>query len=137
MKYVLDTNAVSALMKGDAVFLARLGDLSREDVLLPQPVLAEIAYGIARLPRSRRKDALQRRFQLIQSELARTAWTDEVSATFGVIKADLERAGQPIEDFDVAIAAHAQALGAVLVTANAKHMGRVKGLRVEDWGAAG
>ena len=35
--------------------------------------------------------------------------------------------------FDAAIAAHALALEATLVTANVDHMIRVPGLRVEDW----
>lgn len=38
-----------------------------------------------------------------------------------------------IEDFDAAIAAHAVAAGATLVTADTAHMARVPGLRIEDW----
>jgi predicted nucleic acid-binding protein len=41
-----------------------------------------------------------------------------------------------IEDFDVAIAARALPLGAPLVTSNLRHLGRVEGLRIEDWSAA-
>ena len=55
MKYILDTNAVSALMKGDAQIIERLKRVGKQDVGVPQPVLAEIAYGIERLPRSRRQ----------------------------------------------------------------------------------
>jgi predicted nucleic acid-binding protein len=40
-----------------------------------------------------------------------------------------------IEDLDVAIAAHAQANDAALVTANLKHMAAVLGLLVENWQA--
>jgi tRNA(fMet)-specific endonuclease VapC len=36
-------------------------------------------------------------------------------------------------DFDAAIAAHALASGATLVTANLDHMARVPGLQIEDW----
>jgi tRNA(fMet)-specific endonuclease VapC len=133
VKYILDTNAVSALMKGDAAVVERLRATERGDVGVPHPVLAEIAYGIERLPRSRRKDRLRDRIALIRDELARVPWTDEVSDAFGAIKASLERRGHRIEDFDVAIAAHALAAGAVLVTANTKHMSRVAGLEVEDW----
>jgi predicted nucleic acid-binding protein len=43
------------------------------------------------------------------------------------------KAGERIEDFDAAVAAHALAEGCVLVTANLKHMTRVAGLEVEDW----
>ena len=134
MKYVLDTNAVSALMKGEPQFLARLRSVSRVDVLVPQPVLAEISYEIERLPKSKRREALQQRFDLVRVELARAGWTDSVSQHFGTIKAVLEKRGKRIEDFDAAIAAHALAEDAVLVTANIDDMTRIPGAKVEDWG---
>ena len=135
MKLVLDTNAVSALMKGDALVVERLQHRSMDEVSVPQPALAEIAYGIERLPPSKRKETLQERFDLVRSELARAEWTDEVSECFGRIKAALEKKGRRIEDFDVAIAAHALAAGAVLVTANLDDMARVPGIQIEDWSA--
>ena len=98
MKYVLDTNAVSALMKGDPQFLTRLRSMCRADVSVPQPVLAEISYGIERLPKSKRREALQQRFDLVRVELARAGWTDSVSEHFGTIKAVLEKRGKRIED---------------------------------------
>jgi tRNA(fMet)-specific endonuclease VapC len=136
VKYVLDTNAVSALMKGDARVIERLEQVGKSEVAVPQPTLAEIAYGIERLPRSRRRDFLQTRFDLLRQELLRAEWTDEVSEHYGTIKATLEKKGRRIEDFDAAIAAHALARGAVLVTANLDDMVRVQGLAVEDWTAA-
>jgi len=135
MNYVLDTNAVSALMKGDAQVIARLEQAGKREVGVPQPALAEIAYGIERLPRSRRRDFLRERFDLLRQELLRAEWTDEVSECYGTIKATLEQKGRRIEDFDAAIAAHALARGAILVTANLDDMVRVHGLVVEDWTA--
>ena len=133
MKYILDTNAVSALMKGVPAAVDRLGDLDRSAVSVPQPVLAEIAYGIERLPRSRRRTELRRRLSLIRNEIGRAEWSDAVSDAFGRIKAMLERQGRRIEDFDAAIAAHAVAAGATLITADNAHMARVPDLAVEDW----
>ena len=43
MKYVLDTNTLSFLMRGDEAVTRRLAASPRTDVLLPQPVVAEIA----------------------------------------------------------------------------------------------
>ena len=136
MTYVLDTNTVSALMKGTRAIVDRLAATEPGDVGIPQPVVAEIAYGIERLPRSKRRQALQERFDLICSEVQRVEWTDAVSHAYGRIKAALERRGSRIEDFDAAIAAHAVALGATLVTSNIEHMARISGLRVEDWNVA-
>jgi tRNA(fMet)-specific endonuclease VapC len=131
--YVLDTNAVSALMKGDPAVVERLAAAAPADVTIPQPVLAELAFGLERLPRSKRRSALQARFDLVCAELPRAEWTDAVSQMFGRVKAALERRGLRIEDFDAAIAAHALAQDATLVTANLDHMTRIPALRVEDW----
>jgi tRNA(fMet)-specific endonuclease VapC len=65
--------------------------------------------------------------------MGRAEWTDEVSRRFGAIKADLEKRGARVEDFDVAIAAHALAVDAAVATTNVKHFERVRGLVVEDW----
>lgn len=133
MRYLLDTNAFSALMKGAPAVVARLRAVARADVALPQPVVAEIAYGIERLPRSKRREALADRFELIRGELGRSVWTDSISERFASIKATLERRGERIEDFDAVVAAHALAESAVLVTANLRRMARIAGLKVEDW----
>jgi tRNA(fMet)-specific endonuclease VapC len=133
MKYVLDTNTVAAVMRSDAGVLKRLKESNRRDVLVPQPVVAEIAYGIARLPKSKRRHLLEERFGAIAETFARIEWTDGVSTAFGEIKARLERKGRRIEDFDVAIAAHAVANAATLVSANVKHMAGVPDLLLEDW----
>ena len=87
----------------------------RSSVAVPQPVFAEIAYGIERLPKSRKKDALRQRYELLRAELPRAVWNEEVTDAFGRIKSQLERRGQRIEDFDAAIAAHAADDDAVLV----------------------
>jgi len=69
--YVLDTNAVSALMKGTTAVVERLAATAPTDISVLQLVLAEIAFGIERLPRSKRRAALQSRFDLISAELPR------------------------------------------------------------------
>lgn len=133
MTFVLDTNAVSALMKGHPEVIRRLADVARADVCVPQPVVAEITYGLERLPKSKRRSGLQARFELICAEIARAEWTDDVSHAFGRIKAALERRGRRIEDFDAAIGAHAIAASATLVTANVSQMARIPGLKTADW----
>lgn len=133
MKYVLDTNTLSLAMKGDRAVGARLLTLPRTDVLVPQPVIAEIRYGLSRLKKSKRLDALTQRFDLFLDRAMRAEWTDEVSRAFGLLKFDLERKGTRLEDFDVAIAAHAIVLDGTLVSTNEKHLARIPNLRLENW----
>ena len=133
MSWILDTNVVSALMRSDARTSGRLLALSPREVMVPQPVIAEIRYGLVRLPLSRRRTMLERRFGLLARSLRRAEWTDDVSHHFGTIKAGLERSGARIEDFDVAIAAHALAYGATLATGNLRHFAAVEGLKAESW----
>ena len=135
MKYVLDTNTLSYAMAGEPRVCGRLLSRARTDVLLPQPVVAEVEYGLARMRKSKRRTRLAARFRAFLDEMSRAAWTDEVSRAFGATKADLERRGVRIEDFDVAIAAHALARDAVLVSDDVEHMRRIAGLRLETWRA--
>ena len=52
---------------------------------------------------------------------------------YGRIRAILQRIGQPIGYNDFLIAAHALALGAILVTDNLREFSRVPSLRVINW----
>ena len=131
--YVLDTNIISALMRGESDVEDRLLDEAPGSVYLAQPVIAEIRYGLARLPRSRRRDILTGRFDLLTRTLPRATWSDEVSEQYGNVKAQLETTGQRLDDFDLAIAAHALTLGATLATRNVKHFSRLAVLDVERW----
>jgi predicted nucleic acid-binding protein len=133
LKFVLDTNVLAALMRGDPQVVERLRKTTKTGVALPQPVASEVAYGLARLPHSKRRDSLERAWGALSAEIPRMPWTDEVSEAVGRIKATLQRTGRTIDDFDVAIAAHAVVAGASLVTFNGRHMDRVPGLVVEDW----
>lgn len=53
--------------------------------------------------------------------------------TWGTIQALLRKTGQLIGDADAMIAATAAAHQLTVVTSNAKHMARVKDLKVTDW----
>ncbi len=131
--YILDTNTVSELMRGNMAVIAKLRNCSSQDVAVPQPVRAEIAFGLALMRRGRRRTELEHRWAVLSQELRSVSWTDSVSQGFAKIKARLQRAGTLIEDFDIAIAAHATAGRHCLVTNNTKHFARVGDLRLEDW----
>ena len=131
MRYLLDTNTVSALMRGQEKVAARLAKTPREDVAISQVTVAEIEFGLRYLPASKRRRALEAQWTAIGSELIRLPWDDEVSRRFGERKARLERTGNRMSDFDLAIAVHAVAYGLTLVTAD-RAFERLR-LRRENW----
>lgn len=57
----------------------------------------------------------------------------ESSEKYGGIKADLERRGKPIDDFDIAIAAIAISRKCGVITANLTHFQTIKDLEVKGW----
>ncbi|MGH7338752.1 MAG: type II toxin-antitoxin system VapC family toxin, partial [Myxococcota bacterium] len=131
LRYLLDTNTVSALMKGEPSVATRLAETAREDVGISQITVAEIEFGLVYLPQSKRRAQLRRQWAVIGSELTRLTWDDRVSRTFGLHKARLERAGNRISDFDLAVAAHAIAFDLVVVTAD-RAFERIP-VRRENW----
>jgi tRNA(fMet)-specific endonuclease VapC len=131
--WVVDTNVVGGLLRGDEGLITHLARMDRRSVRVPEPVWAEIVYGLEKLPPSRKRETLRGRYRDAREELTTTPWTAEVSEAFGQLKATLEKRGARLDDFDLAIAAHAVALDATLVTANLRHLARIDGLEIEDW----
>jgi predicted nucleic acid-binding protein len=103
--YVLDTTVLSGLMRSDPSTSERLLQTEPEQVRVPQPVVAEIEYGLARLPRSKRRQALEERLSILLRGVTRLPWSDEVSKTFGALKAALEKTRAFIDFFHERIGA--------------------------------
>lgn len=131
MRYVLDTNTVSALMKGVPSVADRMQETHRADIAISQVTAAEIEFGLRYLPISKRRRLLQAQWRSIGAELIRLAWDDDVSRVFGERKARLQRSGTPMSDFDLAIAAHAIAHELIVITSDVA-FDRL-GIRREDW----
>jgi tRNA(fMet)-specific endonuclease VapC len=90
---------------------------------------AELRYGCARKGSAK----LLAQIEAILDAVQVLALDTPADTEYGGIRAELEAAGQPIGPNDLLIAAHAQAVGAVLVTANTGEFARVRGLRIENW----
>jgi tRNA(fMet)-specific endonuclease VapC len=130
MLYVLDTNTVSAALKGNPALDRRLQDLPSARWCISAITRSELRFGIARRPEAVRLAQVVEAFLL----LARTeAWNARAADVHGRLRARLASNGRRIGDFDEMIAAHAIALGAILVTDNTRHFSRVPDLRVENW----
>ena len=69
----------------------------------------------------------------VLGDLEVAAWDEPADRRYAELRARLEAEGTPIGQNDMLIAAHAQAIGATLVTDNGKEFSRVPGLKVENW----
>ena len=134
MRFVLDTTAFSAAMRRDTVLLEFLKRHRPGDVATVPPVVAEIEYGIERLDKSSKK------YLLLKTErdrwlsvIAVLPWSPNASKLFGKIKADLEKFGQLIDDFDIAIGAIAVAHRCSVITANLNHFQQIRKLQSISW----
>ena len=114
----------------------RLQAVDPSHVVLCAPVLAEVRFGLDRLPaRARRRRLLEAELAMVREVTVFEPWTAASATRFGTIKAERESAGQRIDDFDVVIASIALELEARVATANLRHVIRVSGLEVEHWSA--
>lgn len=122
---ILDTNVVSELMRAepspDVASWVRSRD--RQELRTTVITLAEIRYGIARLPDGRRKQVLLAAAGDIFSTFAEQVLPVDTAAAeqYGVIALARERAGKPIASFDALIAAVCRSQGATLATRNLAH----------------
>ena len=128
MNYLLDTNAVIALMKGHSGVLARLRQHQPRDFAMPSIVAHELYFGAYK---SRHAADNLRRVEALQFEIL--DFDPEDARRAGEVRAQLASAGTPIGPYDVLIAGQALARSLTLVTHNMREFQRVSGLHVEDW----
>lgn len=129
MRYLLDTNAVIALLKstGSPLALAlRRHDVS--DVGISSIVAHELYYGAFKSLRPVQNAALVDALQFTIVEFDKE---DAIAA--GRIRALLAVQGTPIGPCDVLIAGQALGRDLTLVTANTDEFSRVEGLKIVDW----
>jgi tRNA(fMet)-specific endonuclease VapC len=132
LSYLLDTNVLSRLMKEPSGVTAKRFARAGDDRVCTSIVVAsELRFGAARRNSSRLTNAVERVLGALPV-LALDAPADEHYAS---IRWNLEQRGAPIGPNGLLIAAHARALGLVLVTENAAELGRVMDLAVENWNA--
>ena len=129
MRYLLDANAVIALLNDAASKIAKRARRERPGEMAISAVVAhELFYGAFRSRRTAQNLALIDALQFIVLEFDK-----EDARQAGEVRALLASKGTPIGPYDVLIAGQAVARDMILVTHNVHEFGRVAGLRFEDW----
>jgi len=127
---MLDTNIASAAIRGRPAIDERLRALPMGSWCISAVTRAELRFGVEQRPHAVQLAQLVDAFLLVAPAVA---WDSSAADAHGRLRAKLEVAGSRIGDFDEMIAAHALALGAVLVTDNTRHFRRVRNLELENW----
>ena len=131
MKWLLDTNVcIAVIRQRPESALRRLRGKQVGQVGLSTITLAELEFGAAKSQQPARARAALREFLL---PLEVVPFNEAAADAYGTVRAAMEKKGRPIGPLDTLIAAHALALGTVLVTNNTREFRRVPGLSVEDW----
>jgi len=133
VNYLLDTNVCIALINGSSSRI-RQRYIQATAHILPQvsPIAAhELWYGVAKSDRV--AENANRLTAFLNNAVEILDYTEQDAHAAGEIRAELERAGQRIGEYDTLIAGQAYSRNLILVTANTREFDRVKGLIVEDW----
>lgn len=129
MKYLLDTNAVIALLKNSSPALAsNVRACSPGDIGLSSIVMHELYFGAFKSQRAQSNlEILDRlNFEVLPFGV-------EDAREAGRVRAELAGLGTPIGPYDALIAGQAAERQLILITRNGKEFSRVKDLRWEDW----
>ena len=126
-KFLLDTNIVSALLKGEVIIADNLD--KAETAYIPIIVVGELYYGASFSSQVEKNTAelkkVTSRYQLLSLD-------EETTAVYGNIKTALRRKGKPIPENDIWIAAIAIQNDIPLVTRD-NHFKEIENLSLVTW----
>jgi tRNA(fMet)-specific endonuclease VapC len=128
VKYLLDTNAVVAALKGQEALLTRLRQEAPRDVVISAIVAHELYFG------AYKSRDVAKNFAVVESlAFEVVAFDQDDAAQSAQLRARLTAAGTPIGPYDLLIAGQALARGLTVITRNVVGFSRVPTLRVENW----
>lgn len=137
---ILDTNVISTMMRRvpDAEVLTWLDEQPPESIWTTSVTVFEIEFGLALLPKSRRRTQLETAFGAMLAEDLDgrvLSFDEEAGRRAAGMAAKARQAGRSIEIRDVEIAGIAAARRASLATRNTRHF-EALGIRLVDpWNA--
>ena len=129
MKFLLDTNVASDLIKENEIVKRHLDRCDFADLAFSSVTQGEILFGLARKP-----DAVKSRnigLYLLE-RITILPWDENAATTYGQLKAEMQSNGLSLSEIDMLIAAQSLAEGLVLITSD-KAFRNVPGLDVENW----
>jgi len=134
---IVDTNVVSELMKPSpsAQVIEWVRARNGSELFTTSITLAEILYGIARLPDGRRKEVLRTTASEVFSAFDDQVLPFDSSAAmhYAEVVGGRDQLGMPIDGFDAQIASICRAHGAALATRNLKDFRQTDINLIDPW----
>ena len=129
--YLLDTDISSYIMKRtDSPLIERVKEFAAKELKVSSVTAFELEYGARK---SNRYESLILVINAFLDNVEVLPLTLEAAREAGTVRADLTAAGKSIGAYDLLIAGHARALGAILVSNNVDEFSRVRDLSIENW----
>ena len=119
MIFLLDTSAVSALMREDPRMASWLSSVQPDDRLVTCGIVrGEILFGLGRLPQGQRRSALEAKARRVLAAMPCEPIPPDAGDCYASVKLAQQRLGLSLDENDLWIAATALAIGATLVTSD-------------------
>lgn len=128
-KYLLDTNITSYIIRGIPAVRFKLKHIPISQIFVSAVTEGELRFRVARRPGATK---LQKAVEEFLLRVTILPWDSSAARSYGDLRAELERVGQPVGNLDLMIAAHALASDTILVTSD-RVFSRIKKLKIEDW----
>jgi tRNA(fMet)-specific endonuclease VapC len=129
IKYMLDTNAVSCMVKKHPILMQKARNVPVASLCISTITEGELLFGLAKRPEAKKLHAAIKEFLLCVDVMP---WDKVAAKHYARIRASLEYAGKTLAPLDLLIASHAESIGAVLIT-NDQAFRLVGSLCLEDW----
>lgn len=130
MKYLLDTNIIVHWLHGRRQIAESIDRIGLCNCCISEITKAELMFGEEKA--ASRGIAVNREPLKLFHSIGIVPISDAIEL-YASEKARLQSEGRPIEDFDLLIGCSAVIGGMVMVSENIDHLGRISGIRLQNW----
>ena len=128
-KYLIDTNIAIFYRKGKFDLEAKFDKITSDNFFISEMTLAELKFGVEKSEKPEKNKKTLDNFltgvQILPIFHSLDLYAKE--------KARLQKAGTPVDDFDLLIGVTSVTHKLTMVTNNTNHFKRISGIKLEDW----
>lgn len=128
-KYLIDTNIAIFYMKGKFDLETKFDKVTVDNCFISEMTLAELKFGVEKSEKPEKNRKALENFlsgvQILPIFHSLDLYAKE--------KARLQKAGTPVDDFDLLIGVTSVTHKLTMVTNNINHFKRISGIKLEDW----